>query len=430
MSAKAERRFRALGAVVTKLLIVQTLAEFAHRRKRGGEWRRRSGIIGRRQTTILPLACHAPPAPRSAPSGPLALASTPAPARAPASTTAAQVRLRDRWNDVLLFAACIAGAIGTSLLLRQDGNWDLQNYHYYNPWAWLGGRTFTRDIAAAQLQTFHNALPDVPFYAMVAAGWPPRVIAAALAIPTGVAMFFLAKLLQQLFRDLPQAERRLAIAAAFAIGATPAIGIGVIGTTTNDWSLVALVLPALWLVVRALVRRQGSGIPGRTLVPAGVLCGLAAGLKLTAATFAIGLCAAILLRGPYDRQALRRAFGEALGFGIAVLIGTAVALGPWAWGLWVQYRNPVFPYFNEWFQSPWWYARPVLERIYGPHALGEWLAFPFNLLSPKAFFGAEVDYRDARIPVTYALAIVAGAAWLSLRARGRDALLRPASPRA
>ncbi len=36
MSAKAERRFRALGAVVVKLLIPETLAEFAHRRKGRG----------------------------------------------------------------------------------------------------------------------------------------------------------------------------------------------------------------------------------------------------------------------------------------------------------------------------------------------------------------------------------------------------------
>jgi hypothetical protein len=35
MSAKAERRFRALGAVVVKLLMEKTLAEFAHRRKWG-----------------------------------------------------------------------------------------------------------------------------------------------------------------------------------------------------------------------------------------------------------------------------------------------------------------------------------------------------------------------------------------------------------
>lgn len=326
----------------------------------------------------------------------------------------------------MLLAACLVSATWVSLLLRQDANWDLQNYHYYNPWAWLGGRNFSWDIAAAQLQTYHNALPDVPFYAMVAAGWPPRAIAAALAIPTGVAWYFLAKLLQQLFRDLPQAERRVAIATAFTIGATPAIGIGVIGTTMNDWPLVALMLPALWLIVRALVRNQGNILAGRTLMIAGVLCGLAAGLKLTAATFAVGLCAAILLRGPYGGEALRRAFGEAFGFGIAVLLGMVITHGPWAWSLWVHYGSPVFPYFNEWFQSPWWYERPVLQRAYGPHSLGEWLAFPFNLLSPKAFFVAEVPYRDARMPTTYALAILAGAAWLSLRARGSEAMPRPA----
>ncbi len=331
-----------------------------------------------------------------------------------------------RASDALLLVGCLVAAGIVSQFLGQDANWDLQNYHYYNPWAWWNGRIFTHDIAAAQLQTFHNPLPDLPFYGMVAAGWPPRAIACVLALPAGVAAFFLAKLLQQLFRDVPDAERRVAMGAAFAIGVTPAIGIGVLGTTMNEWPLVALVMPALWLVVRALVNSGGGAIDRRTLVVAGVLCGLAAGLKLTAATFAVGLCAAILLRGPYGGAALRRAFAEAFGFGLAVLAGTAVTLGPWAWALWAQFGSPVFPYFNDWFRSPWWYERPALGRVYGPHNLGHWLRFPFELLSPKTAFVAEVPYRDARIPVTYGLALVAGAAWLSLRARGRHALPVPA----
>jgi len=49
--------------------------------------------------------------------------------------------------------ACLAGATIASIALGQDANWDLQNYHYYNPWAWRNGRIFTWDVAAAQLQT-------------------------------------------------------------------------------------------------------------------------------------------------------------------------------------------------------------------------------------------------------------------------------------
>jgi hypothetical protein len=50
--------------------------------------------------------------------------------------------------DVVLFVALIVAAGAGSLLLGQDVTWDLQNYHYYNPWAWWHGRIFSQDACA------------------------------------------------------------------------------------------------------------------------------------------------------------------------------------------------------------------------------------------------------------------------------------------
>ncbi len=333
--------------------------------------------------------------------------------------------MHSRIGEIALLFACLVVAGAASLKLGQDANWDLQNYHFYNPWAWWQGRIFTWDIAGAQLQTYHNALLDLPFYAMLAASWPPRVVAVTLALPTGIAAYFLARLLRTLFADLPGTDRRLAIGTAFAIGVSPAIGVGVIGTTMNEWPLVALMMPGLCLLARALVEARGASMSRRALLGAGLLFGLATGFKLTAGTFAVGLCVAILLRGPYDRSALRRAFGEAFVFGLAVLAGTAVTLGPWAWALWTHFDSPIFPYGNQWIKSPWWGEYTVLTRRYGPHDLLEWLRFPFDLYNPREFFVSEVAYRDARIPVTYGLGLLATAAWLSMRLRGGAGLPAP-----
>ncbi|MEP7329452.1 MAG: hypothetical protein ABI777_09590 [Betaproteobacteria bacterium] len=321
--------------------------------------------------------------------------------------------------NIVLLIACIAAAMGASIVLRQDANWDLQNYHYYNPWAWVSGRIFTWDVAAAQLQTYHNALLDLPFYAMVAAAWPPEWIAAMLAVPTGIAGFFLIKLLFVLFDDLPKQERWIAIVCAFAMGMTSAIGIGVLGTTMNEWPLVALLLAALWLVARAVAKAPATALSRRTLLLAGLLCGLASGSKLTAATFAVGLCLAILLRGPYTRQAMVRTFVEAFVFGLGVLAGVAIALGPWAWALWTHFGSPIFPYGNQWIKSPWWGEYEVLSRQYGPHQFIDWVLFPFRLIAPEPFYVTEVPYRDGRVAMTYLLALLAAAAWWSHRLSSR-----------
>ena len=127
-----------------------------------------------------------------------------------------------------MLIACLSGAAGVSLLLGQDANWDLQNYHYYNPWAWAHDqRGYGHDVVSAQLQTYHNPIPDLPFYWMVTERWDPRAIAAVLAVPAGIASFFLWKLLLVLFRDLPRLDRLAAIGAALAIGVTSSIGLGV-----------------------------------------------------------------------------------------------------------------------------------------------------------------------------------------------------------
>ncbi len=199
---------------------------------------------------------------------------------------------------------------------------------------------------------------------MVAAGWPPRAIAFALAVPAGIAAYFLAKLLPLLFADLPRSERRVAVVASFAIGVTSAMGIATLGTTMNEWPLVALTMPALWLVVRALVNFPMQPLRWTTLVGAGLLCGLAAGGKLTAATFALALCLALLLRGPYTLIALRRTFRESVVYGLAVLAGLALSYGPWGYQLWIHYASPIFPYGNEWISSPWWVKTTVGRPVW------------------------------------------------------------------
>ena len=167
--------------------------------------------------------------------------------------------------NAFALAACVAGAAGLSLALGQDASWDLQNYHYYNPWAFgHGQRGYTRDVVAAQLQTYHNPLPDLPFYYMVEERWDPRAIALAMAIPAGVAAFFLWKLLTVLFAGRPRGERRVAIGAAFAIGISSGIGFGALGTTMNEWPGAALTVAALYVIAKALAA-DGAHLSPRSL---------------------------------------------------------------------------------------------------------------------------------------------------------------------
>jgi hypothetical protein len=59
-------------------------------------------------------------------------------------------------------ALFIAAAGAVSLWLRQDANWDLQNYHYYTPWAWAHGRGKSQKSNFRALSNGKYRAPD-PF---------------------------------------------------------------------------------------------------------------------------------------------------------------------------------------------------------------------------------------------------------------------------
>ena len=285
---------------------------------------------------------------------------------------------------------CILLAGAASIALRQDSSWDLLNYHYYNAWAFVHGRHGI-DWAPAQLQSFYSPFLDLPFYAMVAAGLPPKVIAFALAIPTGVAWYCFARTAGHLFP-----AHRSATVGAIAIGVTAPMSVSLIGTTMNDWYVAAFVMAALWLVIRASPSM-------RSLAVAGALVGVAAGLKLTGVLFGLGFLAAVATLGDDWRARAR----HVLVAGIAMGAAFAIAAGPWMWLLYERFGNPLFPYYNDIFRSPW--ADPVrfTATRFGPQSLLEWAIFPYEMLWNLEGFVAEPEFRDARPAVLYTLAIAA-----------------------
>ena len=298
------------------------------------------------------------------------------------------------WLPVTLVLSALA-----SVALRQDASWDLQNYHFYNAWAFVHDR-LGFDLAPAQLQTYHSPYLDLPFYAMVAADLPPRVIAMLMAVPTGIAWYFFARIVAHALRDCPAEFRTAAIWTAIAIGVTAPMSVSLIGLTTNDWFTAAFVLAALWLCVRNL---DGGGPSSAEALAAGALVGAGAGLKLTGALYVPGLVlAALLIESPWRRRVMRAALVAG-----AAGVAFAATAGPWMVELYTRFGNPLFPYFNQVFRSEWADPESFSPSGYGPRSVLEWLAFPFILLWKLERYVAEPEFRDARPAVLYVLIIVA-----------------------
>jgi hypothetical protein len=296
-----------------------------------------------------------------------------------------------------------------SRLMRQDANWDLRNYHFYNAWAFVHGR-LGWDLAPAQLQTFHNPLLDLPFYAMVAADWNPRLISFFMVLPAAMGAFFLAKILRLLFAEEQGSARWAYPLIAFLVGISAAGPVSLLGSTMNDWPGTTMLIIALWLLLRRGERRDAQWI---ALTGAGLLAGIASGLKLTAATYAVGLCVALLMQRPIRTRGLR----DAIAFSASATVGIVLSSGAWMWTLYSHFGSPLFPYFNDIFRSPWWDQTRVFHDKFGPHTLPGWLTFPLPLFSDSVHYVSESFIRDWRLPLIYLAGIAAIATWIWRRAQ-------------
>jgi hypothetical protein len=181
-----------------------------------------------------------------------------------------------------------------------------------------------------------------------------------------------------------------------------AINIAEIGTSFGDNVLSLPLLAAVWLIVRYRERLCTSVRPGWLIAAAaGILAGSTLGLKQPFAVYCVGLCAAFFgLAAPFGRR-----FALAFIFGLGVLVGTALTGGFWLLEMWQRFQNPLFPYFNEFFKSPWGAIGSYRDVRFIPKNLAMWLLFPFWFNVDPIQVG-EVGFRDLRFPLLYLLLLV------------------------
>lgn len=310
-------------------------------------------------------------------------------------------------------ALCLVIAGAWSVLLGLDDNWDLQNYHIYNPATWLSGR-LGQDLNVVGNQSTFYPLLDVPYYGLAVMWLPhmPRLVCFLAGLPYGV----LAWLVFRVARELPCCANPLPALLASGIGLTGTTAVSEIGTTFGDIPIAVAITAGLWLALRGL-SPQGLGNVGARrwhlhCAGAGACCGLAAGLKLTAGIYAPALLLALLICGP----GFWRRFGGGVVFGLAVLGIFVAVYGVWGLYLFRAYQNPVFPFLNNFFSSSWGDAGFVHATKFFPRSWAQALFYPFWWLRGKPMVASETGVRDWHFAVAMiafgVLSTRAGLRWL------------------
>ena len=296
--------------------------------------------------------------------------------------------------------------------LGQDANFDLRTYHYMDSyWAFVKHMS---DIAPAGFQTYYSPFLDAPF-AFAVDHLPARAVAFGLGVAAGTSAVPLYLIGVELF-----GRRWLALVLA-ALGMFAAGTWAEAGTIMGDNLTAPLYLLALWFFIRG-IRSHQSGRGARRSVlwvaAGGALMGIAAGLKLVGLPWGGAAILALLL---VDRHLLQR-WRLVLAGGVALVGAFAVAYGPWAITMWTRYGNPILPFYNHVFQSPWAPPLELRDPRFVPGGILQVLFDPFLWTADWQRTG-EIPFRELSIPIDEALLLA-----LLLRCVIRSVLARRPIP--
>jgi hypothetical protein len=282
----------------------------------------------------------------------------------------------------------------------QAPDWDFRNYHWYNAYAWLNGRRGF-DVAVAHHATYYNPLADVPVYA-AAQILPVWSVVFIVGCVHGLSLLLVYRIARAALPALSSAapaepgtrDDWIALALAVA-GTTGGMMLMLIGNSSNDVTVSLLILLALLLMVRG--GQSTADAPWR-FGAAGFFGGVAVGLKLTMAPWAVGLAIGALVLNAPARTRWRRF--AALGVGGA--IGAMIFGGAWAYTLWRETGNPIFPYFNDLIGSPLILDASYRDPRFWPQSVLEALTYPVRFFAGDGRRADDLPFRDVKITLAYA----------------------------
>ena len=348
----------------------------------------------------LPVASPASPgASDLPPRSDFSPASAPAPASPKSVGGKLAVWMRSMQVRIAGYLTLALAGILSVANLGADRNWDLLNYHLYNPYALLNGK-IGLDVAPAQMQSYFNPFFDLPFYAgFLFFNDIPFVLAMLLALPVGgAAVVFLRGTRYTTSAGMPPGMAAVRRIAALAVGFSGAAVVSTAGTTINETPPAALILLALVLGLRRIA--SPSPTPWAMLA-LGAAVGVAAGGKLSYAVHAVGVGAAFLLlivRRQVSLQEAVLAFSGAVG-------GFVLTAGWWSLILWNEFGNPLFPMMNDIFKSPYALILDHVDRRFLPESLADAVMLPWRYAAGSWMGLSELPLRSAHLLLIAALAI-------------------------
>lgn len=303
-----------------------------------------------------------------------------------------------------------------SIKLGQDINWDLQNYHLYNPYAYFHKRIYL-DLAPAGLQTYFNPFLDLAYFFAITA-LSPKTVGFLIGLIQGLSYVFIFKIASQLL-----GKGREVYAIFLGLAGILSVGfLSEVGTTLHDSLVGVLTLISLWLSISAIGYVGGNCRNSVVLIGmSGILIGVACGLKLVFAIYALALFIGFLLVPlPWNARVKL-----SLLFGVSASAGLLLTGGYWFYKMWSEFGNPLFPQFNNIFHGELASIEPIRDTRFLPRNLYEKLFYPAVFTNNPLRVG-ELRYEQVSWVFGYVALLALGGAGLFRSSKTeQDRILSP-----
>ena len=297
-----------------------------------------------------------------------------------------------------LFFGCLAVTMG------KDTNWDLQNYHFYNGYAFLHNLTLSyKNILPAGIGTYLDPICNT-FNFLLIDNLPPKAVGFAIGFLQGF-IFTIIFIIAYYFLKFEKKYIRIfgsALSAGLAMYAPDALSE--LGNTMGDTLLGVFVLLSVYLI---LISDNNNGkksinIIYSELFLAGLFTGISSGLKYTNMVYAIAILFSLAMARFFKKDFLRKYFFILAG----MFIGFISVFGLWALELYKMFGNPVFPFMNGIFHSRYYPQISFKDGRWVPKNIVEWIFLPFFFNGNPNFKDMEINFTYYSFAIIYVLAVV------------------------
>lgn len=296
---------------------------------------------------------------------------------------------------VLIIGMLVCGLLAVSQ--GKELSWDLANYHYYNPFAYLNHRSQLDYWPSSYIHGYLNPFLDFLTYFLMNHLTPGQAVFIMGCIH-GVNFWLLFSIALLTLRLLPHIQHPLISALLLSVlGLYGPVALPGIGSFQLDNVVSIFVLSFVYLLLKSLIDypKKKSLNQYIILLLGTIFLGFSAGAKLTAGIFAGGaFCSLLLLRLSWQER-IRLLLISLVGF----VVGFLFSSGYWMLILWQKYHNPIFPFWNGIFHSPFFPAYNWRDTRFLPKNWLQMIFYPFYF----DFDGrtGESYFRDIRFALVY-----------------------------